>query len=77
MIDSLDELFTGARVNLHGDVDLQMAMHEDGRARLLMFQVDESPDPEAMLVLDAPQIAHMGRVIRAMVDHGNTRLRDG
>ena len=29
------------------------------------------------LDIDAPQIAHMGRVIRAMVDHGNTRLRDG
>jgi hypothetical protein len=64
MIESLDELMSGKRVNLHGDIDVQMSMHRDGTARLLVHQTD------ALVVMDAHQIAHLARVFRAMIQQG-------
>lgn len=72
MIESLDEVMSGARCNVHGDLDIQLAMHIDGTARCLLHQQGDMPhDPEVTIVLDAYQIAHLARVFIAMVDAGN------
>jgi len=66
MIESLDEVMSGQRVNLHGNVDLRMAMAADNVARLILHQDDD------MIVLDAYQLAHLARVLNAMVKAGAT-----
>jgi len=71
MIQTLDEVMSGARVNLHGDIDIQMAMHVDGTARLLVFQGVHEP-----VAMDAYHIAHLARVLRAMVQHGGMLNQD-
>jgi hypothetical protein len=70
MIESLSEVMDGQRRTLYGNVDGQFGMHRDGTARLLVFQYGQDARDDQMIALDGHQIAHLGRLIRAMVQHG-------
>lgn len=76
MIESLEEVFSGKRINLHGDIDIQMMMHTDGLPRVALIQTEVgSSAPDEAIVLDANQLAHLTRVLKGMVDHGATLNR--
>lgn len=71
MIEHINEILSGERQHLHGDVDIQLINHVDGMPRLSIHQAgDMSHDAEQRLVLDAAQIAHLHRALDAMVRHG-------
>lgn len=71
MIETLDEVLSGNRINLHGDIDIQLMTHADGLPRMVLYQSEDSSSaPDETVVMDAHQIAHLARVLRAVISHG-------